>query len=145
MDKNPLPVQGTKVWCLVWEDPCTSEQLSPRAQPLSRSPRARAPRLPSPHAASVDVRGPEPSAPVRSPRRKKPEHRSYRKSAQDSEDPAVPKINKAATAARAKKGRHRTKNANAPDATARVKMAETANFVFSILPQWRSMLRARPI
>ena len=109
-----------------------TEPTRTTAEPEPQSPSAAATE---PARRKCGHPGPRAKRPSEKPRRKKPEHRSYRKSAQDSEDPAVPKINKAATAARAKKGRHRTKNANAPDATARVKTAETANFVFSILPQ----------
>lgn len=65
---------------------------------------AAEPEPQGPSAPSGNVRGPEPSAPVRSPRHEKPEHRDCRKSAHDNEDPAVPKINKAAKAVSVKKG-----------------------------------------
>ena len=53
-----LPMQGTQVQSLVWEDPIATEQLSPCALLLSLHSGARVPQLLSPRAATTEVRVP---------------------------------------------------------------------------------------
>ena len=65
-----LPMQGTRVRALVWEDPTCSEQLSPWATATeAHAPRACEPQLLSPRATTTEAHTPR----ARAPQQEKPQ------------------------------------------------------------------------
>ena len=92
-----LPMQGTWVWALVWEDPtccgatkpvchsCWACALEPASHNYwDREPRARAPQQEKP--LEWEAHAPQ--------RRVAAAHHKYRKPTRSNEDPTQPKINK---------------------------------------------------
>ena len=79
-----LPMQGTRVWALVWEDPTCCGATQPRATTTEAcTPRARAPQQEKP-----------PQWEAHAPQwRVTPAHRNERKPVCSNEDPTQPKIN----------------------------------------------------
>ena len=96
---------------------CTTAELEPQS-----------PRAPEPARRKCERPGPR----AKRPSEKPPPWEARAPQLHDNEDPAVPKINKAAKAVRVKKGYYYIKNVNTPNATIHVKMAKMVNFMFSI-------------